>query len=183
MFIDSSKILIEPNEILRKKSVDVTLPLSDQDKELLSDMLQYVRNSRDEEFCEKYKCKASVGIAAPQVGVNKKMLAVSIEDEDETIEFVLANVKLVSNSTQMCCLENGESCLSVTPDVEGIVKRYYKIKVKAYNLLTDREEIISLKGYPAIVMQHEMDHLYGILYFDHINKANPWYIDPKVIKI
>ena len=47
MFIDSSKILIEPNEILRKKSVDVTLPLSDQDKELLSDMLQYVRNSRD----------------------------------------------------------------------------------------------------------------------------------------
>ena len=64
-----------------------------------------------------------------------------------------------------------------------IKKRYYKIKVKAYNLLTDREEIISLKGYPAIVMQHEMDHLYGILYFDHINKANPWYIDPKVIKI
>lgn len=184
MLIDSKNILLDPNPILRVKCPEVDLPLSKQDKQTLMDMLEYVRNSQDDKFCEEHNVKASVGIAAPQIGINKKLLAISISgEEDKYIEFALANPKIISNSTQKCCLENGESCLSVSPDVEGIVLRYYRIKVRAYNLLTETEEVISLKGYPAIVMQHEIDHLYGHLYYDHINKNDPMFIPANTITI
>ena len=149
----------------------------------LTDLITYVRNSRDEEYREKYNVKASVGIAAPQIGISRKLLAVSIEDEDDCVEFALANPKIISNSTQKAYLENGESCLSVSPDVEGIVPRYAKITVRAYNMLTDRLENIRLTGYPAIVLQHEIDHLYGHLYYDHINKNDPWAPVPDAVII
>lgn len=183
MLIVSKDILLNPNPILRKKAIEVSLPLNEEDKQTLNDMLQYVRNSQNEQFCKEYNVKASVGIAAPQIGISKKMLAISISDDEKPLEFALVNPKIISNSTQKCCLENGESCLSVSPDVEGFVLRYYKIKVRAYNLLSNTEEIISLKGYPAIVMQHEIDHLYGLLYFDHIDKEYPWDIPENTITI
>lgn len=174
MFIDSTVIVLDGHPVLRKKAEEVKLPLGKKDKETLGAMIAYVRNSHDEQFCEEYNCRASVGLAAPQIAVSKRMLAVSIVDEEKDIEFALANPRIISNSTQKAYLENGESCLSVTPDVEGIVPRYHKITVRAYNLLTDRTEDIRLSGYPSIVMQHEMDHLNGILYYDRINKSDPW---------
>ena len=183
MRITAKDIVMEPSEVLRQKAVEVELPLSRKDRQILLDLITYVRNSRDEEYREKYNVKASVGIAAPQIGVSKKMLAVSIKDEETSVEFALANPKIVSNSSQKAYLENGESCLSVSPDVEGIVPRYAKITVRAYNLLTDRVENIRLTGYPAIVMQHEIDHLYGHLYHDHINKQDPWAPIPGAIVI
>ncbi len=111
------------------------------------------------------------------------MLAISIADEEgNNIEFALVNPRIISNSTRKSYLENGESCLSVVPDVEGIVPRYYKVTVRGYNMLTDRIEDIRLTDYPSIVMQHEIDHLYGVLYYDHINKSDPWqYIEDAVV--
>ncbi|MBR2545487.1 MAG: peptide deformylase [Erysipelotrichaceae bacterium] len=183
MRITASDIVMDGEQVLREKAVDVELPLSKKDKQALTDMITYVRNSRDEEYREKYNVKASVGIAAPQIGISRKLLAVSIEDEDDCVEFALANPKIISNSTQKAYLENGESCLSVSPDVEGIVPRYARITVRAYNMLTDRLENIRLTGYPAIVLQHEIDHLYGHLYYDHINKNDPWAPIPDAVII
>ncbi|MBQ1522296.1 MAG: peptide deformylase [Erysipelotrichaceae bacterium] len=183
MRITASDIVMDGEKVLREKAVDVELPLSKKDKQILTDLITYVRNSRDEEYREKYNVKASVGIAAPQIGISRKLLAVSIEDEDDCVEFALANPKIISNSTQKAYLENGESCLSVSPDVEGIVPRYAKITVRAYNMLTDRLENIRLTGYPAIVLQHEIDHLYGHLYYDHINKNDPWAPVPDAVII
>ncbi|MBR0475024.1 MAG: peptide deformylase [Erysipelotrichaceae bacterium] len=174
MLIDSTTIVLDGDPVLRRKADLVQLPLSEEDKNTLTDMIEYVRNSHDEEFCKEHNVRASVGIAAPQIAVSKQMLAISIMDEDGDIEFALVNPKIISNSTQKAYLENGESCLSVNPDREGYVPRYAKITVRAYNMLTDRFEDIRLKGYPAIVMQHEMDHLKGKLYYDHINPADPW---------
>ena len=174
MRIDSTTIILDGDPILRQKASEVALPLSDEDRALLTDMIEYVRNSHDEEYCKANNVRASVGIAAPQIAVSKKLLAISIEDGETSVEFALANPKIVSNSTQLSYLENGESCLSVTPDVEGIVPRFARVTVRAYNMLTDRLENIRLSGYPAIVMQHEIDHLYGHLYYDHINKKDPW---------
>ena len=183
MRITASDIVMDGEQVLREKAVDVELPLSKKDKQTLTDMITYVRNSRDEEYREKYNVKASVGIAAPQIGISRKLLAVSIEDEDDCVEFALANPKIISNSTQKAYLENGESCLSVSPDVEGIVPRYARVTVRAYNMLTDRLENIRLTGYPAIVLQHEIDHLYGHLYYDHINKNDPWAPIPDAVII
>ncbi len=182
MEINDNTIVRDPNEILRTRCPEVELPLNDEDREHLQQMLEYVRNTHDEQYCSDHNCRASVGIAAPQIGLLKKMLAISIEDGEDLVEFALVNPKIVSNSTRLCYLENGESCLSVVPDVEGIVPRYYRIKVRAYNLITDRIEEIKLKGYPSIVMQHEIDHLYGKLYYDHINPNDPWQpIDDAVV--
>ena len=174
MLIDSTNIVLDGHPVLRQKAQEVSLPLSEEDRNILMDMLEYVRNSHDEQYCQEHNVRASVGIAAPQIALDKKMLAISIVDEETAIEFALVNPKIIANSTRKSYLESGESCLSVVPDVEGIVPRYAKITVRAYNLLTDRIEEIRLSGYPAIVMQHEIDHLYGILYYDRINKHDPW---------
>ncbi|MGI6608611.1 MAG: peptide deformylase [Erysipelotrichaceae bacterium] len=184
MLIDSKNILLDSDPILRKKAVIVSVPLSDEDKNTLQAMLQYVRNSQDEKFCEEYNVRPSVGIAAPQIGVSKKMIAISIKNEnDQPLEYALANPKIITNSTRKTYLENGESCLSVAVDVEGIVLRHNRITVRAYNMLTDKVEEIRLKGFPAVVMQHEIDHLKGILYYDHINKINPWHKPEDAISI
>ncbi len=183
MLIDSKNIILDPDPRLRLKAEDVELPLSTQDRQTLTDMLEYVRNSHDEEFCKEHDVRASVGIAAPQIAVNKRMLAISISGEEKDLEFALANPRIISNSIKKSYLENGESCLSVVPDVEGIVPRYFKITVRAYNLITDQMEDIRLSGYPAIVMQHEIDHLYGKLYYDHINSKDPWREIPGAVVI
>lgn len=175
MFITSSNIILNPNPILREKCEEVSLPLNKEDKDLLTDMLEYVRNSRDENFCEQYDVRPSVGIAAPQIGVNKKMLAISITySDDDPLELALVNPKIISNSTQKAYLEGGESCLSVVPDVKGYVPRYNKVTFKAFDLIQNKEITMKLSGYEAIVFQHEYDHLVGHLYFDHINKADPF---------
>ncbi len=65
----------------------------------------------------------------------------------------------------------------------GIVPRHFSIKVKAFNALTNKFEIIELSGYPAIVLQHEMDHLEGVLYIDKINKLDANYVKEEWIAI
>lgn len=176
MFIDSTNILDDTHPVLRQKCQDVELPLSYENKETLSAMLDYVRNSHDDKFCEEHNVRPSVGIAAPQIGVPLKMLAISIQQEEgkPDIEMALVNPKIISNSKMLCYLANGESCLSVPEDKEGFVPRYYRITVRAYNLLSEKVEDIRLVGYPAVVAQHEIDHLSGKLYYDRINKTDPW---------
>ena len=70
-------------------------------------------------------------------------------------------------------VEMGEGCLSVNRDVEGIIPRYARVTVEGYDIdgnkirVRAREEL-------AIAFQHEMDHLDGILFYDHIDKKNPF---------
>ena len=80
----------------------------------------------------------------------------------------------ISESARLTYLENGEGCLSVDKPHKGYVYRHQKITVRAYNLLKDKEEDIVLTNFLAIVAQHEIDHLKGILYYDRINKFNPF---------
>ena len=64
--------------------------------------------------------------------------------------------------------------MSVDKDHEGYVYRPNKVTIKAYNLLEHKDVEIVARGYDAIVLQHEFDHLNGILYYDHIDKTNPF---------
>lgn len=184
MFIDNTVILPDTHPALRQKCEAVTLPLSDEDRALLTDMMTYIRNSHDPEMKEKYGLRGAVGIAAPQIGVNKRMIAVGIPyEDDDDLEFALVNPKIISNSIQCAYLKMGESCLSVPEDVEGYVPRYARITVRGYDLLQDKEITVRLSGYEAIVLQHEIDHLSGILYYDHINPNNPFAPIPNAIVI
>ena len=82
MKINYDTIIKDINPVVRQKSEPVKLPLSDEDRILLMDMLTYVKDSQDEEKAEAENLRPAVGIAAIQLGVPKKMLAVVVPDED-----------------------------------------------------------------------------------------------------
>ena len=169
------KLVKDSNPNLRKRSQEVNLPLEDKDEKLLLEMLDYLKKSQDEEYAKKHHMRAGVGLAAPQIGVNKQMLVIYYENEKrETVEYALANPRIVSSSVKLCYLSSGEGCLSVDNDHPGYVYRPYKIRVKAYDLLKKENVEIVAKGYDAIVLQHEIDHLQGILFYDHISKDKPY---------
>lgn len=78
--------------------------------------------------------------------------------------------------------DDGEGCLSVDRDVPGYVLRYARITVTGTTL--DGEEVtLRLKGLPAIVFQHEIDHLNGIMFYDRINPADPFQVPDGAIPI
>ena len=167
------KIIKDNNPVMRKKSLPVELPLSEQDRELLNSMSEYLRLSQDEEYAKKHNIKSGVGLAAIQVNVLKRMFVVYISSGDELIHYQIVNPKIIETSVKKCALSDGEGCLSVDKEHKGLVHRYNKIKIQAYNALTDEEIELTLKGYLAVVFQHEYDHLDGLFYYDRIDKNNP----------
>ena len=177
MLINNDTIIKDSDELIRQKSVDVEIPVSDKDRQILLDMLKYVDDSTVEEIAEKQNLRPAVGISAIQIGIPKKMTAIIIKDEEgnKICEYGLVNPKIISNSVEKAYLSNGEGCLSVESQHEGYVYRSARVKVKAYDILQDKEIVIKADGYLAIVLQHEIDHFKGILFYDHINKVNPFF--------
>ena len=173
------KILKDSKPSLRQKSVEVTLPLSSEVRETLLAMNEWLKLSQDEEYASKHNMRSGVGMAAPQVGINKRMFVIYFQKEDGTYtNYILVNPRIIEQSAKMCALNGGEGCLSVDEEHTGLVHRHYKIKIKAFNLLTEQEEIISAEGYEAIVLQHEYDHLDGILFYDRIDPFQPDMLKP-----
>ncbi|RPF56146.1 peptide deformylase [Aquisalibacillus elongatus] len=172
--ITMDHIVREGDPVLRQKAEEVVLPPSDEDQNTLEEMLQFIKNSQDDEIAQKYNLRPGIGLAAPQIGISKRMLAVHFTDfHDRDYSMGLFNPRIVSHSVELTYLQNGEGCLSVDRDVPGIVPRYARITVKATNL--NGEEVkLRLKGYAAIVVQHEIDHIDGIMFYDHINDKNPF---------
>lgn len=167
------KIVKDSNPIMRKKSLPVDLPLSKQDKQLLDDMLEYLKLSQDDEYAKKHNITPGVGMAAIQVGVLKRMFVIYYQTNEGVVSYQLVNPKILETSVKKCALEAGEGCLSVPNPHEGLVHRYYKIKMQAFDALTNEDIIITAMGYDAIVLQHEYDHLEGKFYYDRINPLNP----------
>ena len=168
------KIVKDNNPIMRKKSLPVDLPLSKEDKDTLDAMLDYIKKSQDEEYAQKHNIRAGVGLAAIQIGLLKRMFVIYYEKEDRVVQYQLVNPQIIESSIRRCALEDGEGCLSVDKPHEGLVHRYYKIKLKAYDTLQDKEIVIVASGFDAVVLQHEYDHLNGILFYDHIDGNNPF---------
>ena len=185
MLINNDTIIKDSNPLVREKSLEVSLPLSKEDEDLLLDMLTYVKESTDEEIAKEKNLSPAVGISAIQVGVKKKMMAIVIKDNDGNIkyQYALVNPKLISYSLEKAYLKYGEGCLSVPEAHEGYVYRPARIKVRAYDVLEKKLVDIKVKDYLALVFQHEMDHFDGVLYYDHINKDNPFYEDPNAVVI
>ena len=174
MKLPDIKILDEANKILREKSKEVVFPLSKEDKKNIQDMITYLKMSQISEYEEKYKLRAGMGLAYVQIGILKRIFVIVEELEDETFkEYIIINPKIVSHSEEMIYVGEGEGCLSVNRDVEGIVPRYARITIEAQDIdgnsfkIRVREDI-------AIAFQHEIDHLNGILFVDRIDAKNPF---------
>lgn len=174
-------IVREGHPVLQKRAEEVTFPLSNENRKLGEDLLTYLKNSHDPEIAEKYKLRAGVGLAAPQVNESKRIFAVHLTElKGEPISFIAVNPKIVSHSIEKTYLTSGEGCLSVDRNVEGYVPRYTRISIKAFDL-DGKEFKMRLKGLPAIVFQHELDHLDGIMFYDHIDKEYPFKEIPNAI--
>lgn len=169
-------IVREGHPVLREKAAEVALPASKEDQRTLESLMEYVKNSQNPETASKYGLRPGVGLAAPQIGVSKRMIAVQVYDHNnDLLSYALFNPKIVSHSVEKAYLSSGEGCLSVDRAVPGYVHRYARITVKGTTLEGEAVKL-RLKGLPAIVFQHEIDHLNGIMFFDHINPKDPFHV-------
>ena len=172
--LKTKEILDEKDKRLRLVSKEVTFPLAQKDKDLINIMIEYLRNSQIEELAEKYDLRPGMGMAAIQLGVAKRYFVVVDEVSEGVFEdYILINPKIISNSIEKIYVELGEGCLSVNRPVEGIVPRYARVTVEAYDL-EGRKIHVRAREELAIAMQHEIDHLNGIMFTDHIDKNNPY---------
>lgn len=170
-------IIREGHPTLRQKAQPLTFPLDDETKQIAKEMLEFLHNSQDDEIASKYALRAGVGLAAPQINLSKQIIALLIpgeyEDDPAILDTVMINPKIIKHSVQQVCLKGGEGCLSVDRQVPGYVPRYNKITVSYYDL--DGNEHTSIfREFPAIVVQHEIDHLNGVMFYDHINENEPF---------
>ena len=168
------KILDEKNKMLRIKSKEVVFPLSSEDKKTINDALTYLEMSQIDEYTEKYNLRPGMGLAFIQLGIPKRIFVICNEIEKGKFEkYVIINPKMVSHSEEEIYVEEGEGCLSVNRPVEGIVPRYARAKIEAYD---ENGELYTYRVREdlAVAFQHEMDHLDGILFIDKIDPKNPF---------
>lgn len=139
-------VVTNPSPILRKKAEKVINPLSLDIQKLIPEMI------------ETMLVKDGIGLAAPQVGKSVRIVVIHHKDRD----LVMINPKIIKKSLIKEWDEEG--CLSV-PEVFGDVKRCKKVTVK-YIDEKGKEQKLSGEGLLARVIQHEVDHLDGVLFID-----------------
>ena len=174
MTLPDIKILDEKNKILHEVSKEVKFPLTEKQKKDIKDMLLYLKMSQIEEYSEKYDLRPGMGLSYVQIGVLERIFVICDEvDEGQFENYVVINPKIISESEEMVYVGEGEGCLSINREVEGIVPRHARITIEAQDENGDtyrlrvREDI-------AIAFQHEIDHLNGMLFTDRIDPKNPF---------
>jgi len=146
------RILTYPDPELKKKSAPVTI-INDRIRELVNDMAETMYDA------------PGVGLAAPQIGVHQRVIVIDVSPKDEPPELIVAiNPEIIHAEGESY---EEEGCLSV-PRYGANVRRHARVVVKAVNL--EGEEVtFRAEGLLAIAFQHEIDHLNGILFVDHLS--------------
>ena len=159
-------ILTAPDPRLKKKSQPVKA-VDGEIRQLMDDML------------ETMKAAPGIGLAAPQVGALKRVIVLEIEREDtSTGPLFMANPEIVEASDEDVSYEEG--CLSV-PDHYSDVVRPAKVTVR-YLDRDGKQQDLTCEGLLATCVQHEIDHLDGILFIDHISALKRNMILRKLLK-
>ena len=160
------KILTVPDQILRKKS----LPVEDVNKEikvLLKDMLETMYQA------------PGIGLAAPQVGVKQRIIVVDCSPKNEAPKpYRMINPELVSVSKELTTQEEG--CLSL-PGFYAEITRPAEARVR-YTDEKNKQQTIDVDGLLSVCIQHEIDHLNGILFVDHLSSLKRNMILKKMVK-
>jgi len=146
------EILTFPDPELKKKSQPVTV-INDKTRELVRDMAETMYDA------------PGVGLAAPQIGVHQRVVVIDVSGKDEFPQLIVAINPVIVHADGESYEEEG--CLSV-PKYAANVRRHARVVVKALNL--EGEELTyKADELLAIAFQHEIDHLDGILFIDHIS--------------
>lgn len=151
------KVLAEPHPFLRKPVDPVEDPTSPEIQQLIVDMALTMKKEN------------GIGLAAIQVKENKRLILV--ETKDGPMAFI--NPEIISHSDNTEVSEEG--CLSV-PGSYGQVRRYYEVSVKSLDE-NGEEQVHDARGLFARVLQHEIDHINGILFIDKIEEFDRSQID------
>ncbi|MCI8393983.1 MAG: peptide deformylase [Bacilli bacterium] len=174
MKLPNITILDEKDKRLRQVSKEVSFPLSQADKNMIEDMLLYLKMSQIDEEREKYDLRAGMGLSAVQLGILKRIFVIVDEYEKGQFKnYIVINPKIKSVSEELIYVGEGEGCLSINREIEGIVPRHARMNVEAYDVngnpfsIRVREDI-------SIAFQHEIDHLNGKLFTDYIDSKEPF---------
>jgi len=147
-------LIILPDPVLRQVSKPIERVDADLQR-LVDDMLETMYDA------------PGIGLAAIQVGVPRRMLVIDLSKEGEEKQpLVFINPEIVSSSDERSVYEEG--CLSI-PDYYAEVERPAKVTAK-YLDREGREQSVEADGLLATCLQHEIDHLNGVLFIDHISR-------------
>ena len=161
------KILTEPNKLLRQVSKIVD-KVSDAERELMDDMLDTMYDA------------PGIGLAAIQIGVPKRIIVIDISrDESKKTPMYFVNPGIVKKNEEKSKYEEG--CLSV-PDQFAEIERPNTCEIE-YLDYEGKKKILKAEGLLATCIQHEMDHLEGILFIDYLSKLKKSMIIKKLSKI
>ncbi|MFP4168257.1 MAG: peptide deformylase [Desulfonatronovibrionaceae bacterium] len=159
------EIITYPNDILARKS-EVVTEITPEIRQLVEDMVRIMYGNN------------GIGLAAPQVGVNQRIITVDVSGPDRREDLrILVNPEIVDKSGET---ETEEGCLSVI-GYRAQVKRADRVKAKATDL-EGREVEIDGQDILAVCLQHEIDHLDGILFIDHISRLKRSMYEKKLEK-
>ena len=159
-------ILTEPNKILRQKSLDVKT-VNKEIQKLMDDMLDTMYAAQ------------GIGLAAIQIGVPKKIIVLDLAREFEPKQpMYFINPEIVKKSKKNTAYEEG--CLSV-PGQFAEIERPDKCHIKYLDYNGDKKNLVA-EGLLATCIQHEMDHLKGILFIDYLSKFKKSVIIKKLSK-
>ena len=147
------EILKYPHSLLKRRSKEID-QVDENIKNLIQDMTETMYDAN------------GVGLAACQVGVNKRIIVLDVSPMDpEQDLFVLINPEIVAEEEE---IDHEEGCLSV-PDCQEIIKRKQKVRVRGIS--PEGKEIeLEAQGILAIALQHEVDHLNGVLILDRMSR-------------
>ena len=145
-------ILTYPNPELKKKSLPVTV-INDAVRELARDMAETMYDA------------PGVGLAAPQIGVHQRVIVIDVGGADDKPDLITAINPAIIHSEGETFEEEG--CLSV-PRYAANVKRHARVVVKGLDI-EGNEQTWRAEGLLAVAFQHEIDHLDGILFVDHLS--------------
>ena len=160
-------IITEPNQILRQVSTPVDR-VGREEQQLMDDMLEtmYAANG--------------IGLAAIQIGIPKRIIVMDIsKDENKKKPRYFVNPKIINKDTLKSTYEEG--CLSV-PNQFAEIERPKKCDIE-YLDYNGEKKILKAEGLLATCIQHEMDHLEGILFIDYLSKLKKSMIIKKLSKI
>ena len=116
-----------------------------------------------------------MGLSFVQFGKPVRIFVIANKNEDDNTfeEYTIINPEITSKSEELIFVGEGEGCLSVNRDVEGIVPRHARINVDYYDINGNKKSV-RVREEIAIAFQHEIDHLNGILFVDKIDKKDPY---------
>jgi peptide deformylase len=159
------KILTEPDLFLRQKSQDVD-KVDNDTRKLMDDMLDTMYAA------------PGIGLAAIQVGIPKRIIVIDLSKEEEKKPLYFINPKIISKSSNNSTYEEG--CLSVPGQFAEIDRPdQCHINYLDYN---GKQQELKAEGLLATCIQHEIDHLEGILFIDYLSKLKKSFIKKKLSK-